>query len=190
MKKKHILGKFIIVSAMIGLFSPSVSVQTVLQSTNLDYRLSDVQLDISLLNTAEARPGGLRKGGGVHRKPTRNRHVRKTRNRNINRNVNRNINRNVNVNVNHRYYGGRPVYGGFYRGGGYYYGGVYHPVAAFTFTMLTAMAIGSIISSASMSSSCRTMNVSGINYKNCDGTWFKPFYDGSNLQYEVVSSPY
>ena len=29
-----------------------------------------------------------------------------------------------------------------------------------------------------------------INYKKCDGTYFKPFYEGDKLQYEAVPSPY
>jgi len=178
-----------IVFVMVGFFSPSVHIES-------GFKFSNYKLDISFLNSAEARLGGgnLREGKKNNRNINRNKKVNRNsnRNKNVNRNINRNVNKNVNVNVNvnHRYYGGRPVHGGFYRGGGYYYGGTYHPVARFTFAMLTAVAIGTIISSASMSSSCSTMNVNGINYKNCDGTWFKPFYDGGNLQYEAVSSPY
>jgi hypothetical protein len=79
---------------------------------------------------------------------------------------------------------------GFYRGGGYYHGGVYHPVATWTLVTLSALAIGSIISSSSMSSSCTSVVVGGIKYKQCDGTYFKPFYEGDELQYKVVASPY
>jgi len=57
-------------------------------------------------------------------------------------------------------------------------------------TKLTAAAIGTIISSSSMSSSSRIYSVSGINYKKCDNTWFKPFYGGGNFQYEAVNPPY
>jgi hypothetical protein len=186
MKKKNILGKFTIVAAMIGFFSPSVSVQTDVKSAHNSYSAAPIQLNISLLNTAEARRGGGRGGasrGGSARRSSgasrsggsarRGSSTTRNKNRNVNRNknVNRNVNRNVNV--NHRYYGGHPPHRGFYGGGGYYYGGSYHPVARFTFAMLTAVAIGTIISSASMSSSCTTMNVSGISYKQCDGTWFK-----------------
>lgn len=79
---------------------------------------------------------------------------------------------------------------GFYHGRGYYHGGSYHPVATWTLVTLSALAIGSIISSSSMSSSCTSVVVGGIKYKECDGTYFKPFYEGDELQYKVVSSPY
>jgi len=78
---------------------------------------------------------------------------------------------------------------GFYRGGGYYHGGVYHPVARWSLVALSALAVGSIISSSSMSSSCISEVVNGITYKQCDGTYFEPFYDGDSLEYKVVSSP-
>ena len=38
-----------------------------------------------------------------------------------------------------------------------------------------------------MNSSCRIYDVwGGINYKKCDNTWFKQFYEGGNLQYEAL----
>jgi hypothetical protein len=78
---------------------------------------------------------------------------------------------------------------GFYRGGGYYHRGVYHPVATWSLVTLSALAVGSIISSSSMSSSCMSQVVNGITYKNCDGTYFEPYYDGDSLEYKVVASP-
>lgn len=96
------IAKFAIVAVMLGLFSPSIKVQTNYKQT---------ELTVSILKYAEARRGG-----------NRNRNVNRNSNRNVNRNVNRNSNRNVNVNVNH--------YGGGHRRGGYgYYGG--RPIAAF-----------------------------------------------------------
>lgn len=78
---------------------------------------------------------------------------------------------------------------GFYRGGGYYHGGAYHPVARWSLVALSALAVGSIISSSSMDSSCTSVVTNGITYKKCEGTYFEPFYDGDSLEYKVVASP-
>ena len=69
MKKKNIfLVKFTVVAAMVGFFSPSVSVKTNVQSLN-SYDAVPLQLSVSLLNTAEARgrSGGARRGGSANR---------------------------------------------------------------------------------------------------------------------------
>jgi len=199
------ITKFTIAAIVMGFFSPSVEFQPVKTTGSLLSYLPTVT-SISLLNEAEARRGGGARRSSAHRGGNRNVHRSKSRNinrnknrninrnKNVNRNVNRNRNTNVNVNINNsRHYRGGGHYhrhANFYRGGGYYYGGSYHPVARFTFAMLTAAAIGTIISSSSMNSSCGTYDVGGINYKKCDNTWFKPFYEGGNLQYEAVRSPY
>ncbi len=78
----------------------------------------------------------------------------------------------------------------FYHGGGYYHGGVYHPVAKWSLITLSALAVGSVISSSSMSSSCTDVPVHGSTYKKCDGTYFEPYYDGDSLEYKVVSDPH
>jgi len=108
--KNKILLKFTVVAAMIGVFSPSVSVQTEHFSANNSYTtLPFSNLSVSLFNTAEARRGGGGRGGasrgGARSRPSTGNRNRNT-NRNSNRNVNRNVNKNVNVNVNHNYYGG------------------------------------------------------------------------------------
>ena len=187
MKKKNIfLVKFTVVAAMIGFFSPSVSVQTNVPSANNSYSVAPIQLNISLFNTAEARRGGGRggasRGGGARRSSgahrggsTRNRSV--NRNKNVNRN--RNVNRNVNVNVNHRYYGG-----GHRRGGYGYYRGA--PILAFA----TGMAIGSIIAASTMPSSCVTVVTAGVSYRRCGSSYYQPFYEGDTLVYRSVVSPY
>jgi len=79
---------------------------------------------------------------------------------------------------------------GFYRGGGYYHRGVYHPVARWSLVALSALAIGSVISSSSMSSSCVDVPIKGITYKKCDGTYFEPYFDGDSEEYKVVSDPH
>jgi len=78
----------------------------------------------------------------------------------------------------------------FYRGGGYYHGGVFHPVARWSLVALSALAVGSVISSSSMSSSCTNVPVHGITYKKCDGTYFEPYFDGDSEEYKVVADPH
>ena len=188
MKKKNIfLVKFTVVAAMIGLFSPSVSVKTNVQSGN-SYGVTPIQLSISLLNTAEARRGGGRggasRGGGARRGGGSTRRAssgsRKSGNRN--KNVNRNRNKNVNVNVNNnRYYGG----GRGHRRGGYgYYRG--RPILAFT----TGLVIGSVIAASTMPSTCTTVVTGGVSYRRCDNAYYEPFYEGDTLVYRSVASPY
>lgn len=181
MKKTKIsLMKFTVVAAMIGVFSPSVSVQTDLQSNHTNvYSVLPSHLTVSLFQTAEARRGGggaRRGGGGARSRPSGG---NRSRNKNVNRNTNRNVNRNVNVNVNHnnRYYGGH--------GRGYgYYGG--RPILAFS----TGLVIGSVIAAASMPSTCTTTYVNGISYRRCGSSYYQPFYEGDTMVYKVVNSPY
>ena len=191
-KTNSSLMKFTIVAAMIGVFSPSVSVYTDVQSSHTNvYSVLPSHLTVSLFQTAEARRGGggARRGGArsrpssrsTHRSSnrSRNKNVNRNTNKNVNRNVNRNVNKNVNVNVNHnnRYYGGH--------GRGYgYYGG--RPIVAFS----TGLVIGSIIASASMPTSCVTTYVNGISYRRCGSSYYQPFYEGDTMVYRVVNSPY
>ena len=175
-KKNKFLVKFTVVAAMIGFFSPSVNVKSSVQAVN-GYSAFPLHLNVSLLNTAEARGrggrgGGASRGGGARSRPA----TRPSGNRNVNKN--RNVNRNVNVNVNHnnRYYGGHGRYG-------YYHG---HPVLAFA----TVVAIGSIIAASTMPSTCTTVVVSGISYRRCDNAYYQPFYQGDTLVYKAVNSPY
>ena len=177
--KNKFLVKFTVVAAMIGLFSPSVDLQTEIQSSSSSFSILPSHISVSLFHTAEARRGGggARRGGGARSRPSGsgNRNVNRNSNRNVNRNVNRN--RNVNVNVNHRYYGGH--------GRGYgYYGG--RPILAFS----TGLIIGSVIASASMPTTCTTVVANGISYRRCDNSYYQPFYEGDTLVYKVVTSPY
>jgi len=209
-KKNSYLVKFAVVAAMVGFFSPSVSVKTDVQAGNDSYSLAPIALNISILNTAEARGGhggggarggGARRGGGNvrrsggaqrNRSNTRNRSRNTNRNKNVNRN--RNVNRNVNVNRNNRYYGGGYRGGYGYRGGNGYrggYGGGYGyyrgaPILAFG----AGMAIGSIIAASTMPSSCTTIVTSGVSYRQCDGLYYQPFYQGDTVVYKSVASPY
>jgi hypothetical protein len=52
------------------------------------------------------------------------------------------------------------------------------------------MAIGSVISAATMPSTCTTIVVGGISYRRCGNSYYQPFYEGDTLVYKVVPSPY
>ena len=136
-------------------------------SIHIEQTETQSQLKISILQQAEARRAVAKTGN-----KTGNRSVNK------NRNTNRNVNKNVNVNVNHnsRYYGGHGRYG-------HYHG---HPILAFT----TVLAIGSIISAATMPKTCTSVIVNGLDYRRCDNSYYQPFYEGDTLVYKVVESPY
>ncbi len=102
--KNKFLVKFTVVAAMIGLFSPSVDLQTEVQSNSSSFSILPSQLSLSLFQTAEARRGGggaRRGGGGARSRPSRstNRSSNRSRNKNVNRNSNRNVNRNVNKTI-------------------------------------------------------------------------------------------
>lgn len=106
------------------------------------------------------------------------------RGRNVNRNVNKNVNRNVNVNrhvdVNVHRHG--------YRGG--YYGhndgiGVGGAIAI----GVAGLAVGSMVTAASMPPSCSMVAMNGITYQRCGSTWYQPQYAGSNVNYVVVNPP-
>ena len=175
--KNRFLVKFTVAAAMIGLFSPSVKVQTDVHTNSSNFNILPSEVSITLFNTAEARRGGGRahRGGGARSRPAGSGNRNYNRNHNVNRNVNRN--RNVNVNVNHRYYGG---YG---RGYGYYGG---RPVLAFT----TGLVIGSVIAASTMPTTCTTVVANGISYRQCGSSYYQPFYQGDTLVYKVVASPF
>ena len=175
--KNKILVKFSVVAMVLGLFSPSINIQT---------QNNKQQIEVSILSKAEARRGGNRSANrsgnrnrNVNRNSNRNRNVNRNSNRNVNVNRNRNVNRNVNVNVNSgRYYGG-------HRHGGY---GHYHGRTILAFT--AGMAIGSIIASSTMPKSCTTVIANGVSYRKCSNSYYQPFYQGDTLVYKSVSSPY
>ena len=201
--KNSFLVKFAVVAAMVGFFSPSVSVKTI-APLGSGFGAIPIEMNISLFTQAEARRGGgggarrggggARRGGGGARRggsanrgrsSNRNRSTNRNRNKNVNRNSNRNVNRNsnrnvnrnrnvnVNVNRNNRYYGRSGYYGG-------------RALLAFG----TGLAIGSMITAASMPSSCVTTYVNGISYRQCGSSYYQPFYEGDSVAYRVVNSPY
>ena len=98
--KNSFLVKFAVVAAMVGFFSPSVSVKTSTPSGN-GFAAMPIGMSVSLFTQAEARRGGggARRGGGAHRSSSRNRNTSRNKNVYRNKNVNRNVNKNRNVNV-------------------------------------------------------------------------------------------
>lgn len=166
--KNKFLMKFTVVAAVIGLFSPSVNINT--NDKAMDrYNFSPLNLHVSLLNNAEARTI-------TATTPTR----KKPANRPANKNVNINVNKNVNVNS--RYYGGH--HHGHHHGHyGYYHG---HPILAWT----TAIAIGSMVAASTMPKTCTTVVYNNISYKKCENTYYQPFYEGDTLVYKAVKPPY
>jgi len=167
--KKVLFTKFAIVALAIGFFSPSVAIQESKNYTGST--LFNTEITLSLLNQAEAR-----RNGGANRNRSANRNKNSNRNSNRNKNVNRNVNKNVNVNVNHR------------GGGRYYGGGSYHRGGAIAAGVVTGLVVGSIV--ASIPPSCNTVRVNNVEYRNCSGTYYQPYYQGSTLSYRVVNSPY
>ena len=169
--KINSIVKFLVITLTIGVFSPSI---------HIDTKNSKPQLKVSLLKQVEARGRKGNRGGNrnanrnVNRNTNRNRNVNRNTNRNVN--VNRNVNRNVNVNVNHRHYGGVRSYG-HYRG---------RPILAFT----AGLAVGSIVAAASMPSSCTTVVTNNVTYRRCGNSYYQPFYEGDTVVYKVVASPY
>ncbi len=169
MKKKNTLVKFGVVAAMVGLFSPSVSIQTAISSGD-SYRTAPAALSVSLFNMAEARRGG---SGNRNRSGNRNKNTNRNKNVNKNKNVNRNVNKNVNVNVNHR----NNRHYGSYRG---------RTVIGFT----AGLAVGSVIAASTMPTTCTTVITNGISYRRCGSSYYQPFYEGDTVVYQVVNSPY
>jgi len=191
--KKIFLVKFTAVAMLLGFFSPSVSVvNPELKGVNT-YSASSLHVNISLLNMAEARGGrgggarggsrgGASRGGSMNRGSGANRSTNTNRNRNTNtnRNVNRNTNVNRNVNVNH-YYGG----GGYHGGGRYgYWGGA--AIVAWT----SAVVVGSMVAASTMPTTCTTFIHGGVTYRQCGTSYYRPYYQGDTVVYQVVKSPY
>lgn len=168
MKKKNIfLAKFTLVAMMVGFFSPSIKIEQKDNQSNLK---------ISILQKAEARRGGAKRGGSKsNRSSSRNTNRNSNKNVNVNRNSNKNTNVNVNVN-NNRYHGGGHRHG-YYRG---------RPLVGFT----TGLVIGTMIAASTMPTTCTTVIANGINYRRCSNSYYQPFYEGDTLVYRVVASPY
>ena len=49
------------------------------------------------------------------------------------------------------------------------------------------VAIGTVL--ATLPSGCREVVVASTTYFECDGTWYRPYYEGGVLKYRVVENP-
>nr|WP_321400543.1 hypothetical protein [uncultured Desulfobacter sp.] len=89
-------------------------------------------------------------------------------------------NTNVNVNVNHN-------------GGGHHddhHDHHHHDVIGGVVAgAITGLAIGAIVTAASMPSGCSDIIIGGIAYRQCGSTWYQPYYQGTTVQYIVVNPP-
>ena len=78
-------------------------------------------------------------------------------------------------------------------GGGHRHGGHhgYHPVArgmaVGVGVAVGAAIVGSIVND--VPPSCTVVDVNGIAYQECDGSWYQPQYSGSSVTYVVVNPP-
>lgn len=63
--------------------------------------------------------------------------------------------------------------------------GYWGPVAAWD--AVTALAVGTAI--ASVPADCVTVVVKGVSYRDCNGNWFEPRYDGHTVVYVAVADP-
>lgn len=68
---------------------------------------------------------------------------------------------------------------------GPYWPGYWGPAVAWD--AVTALAIGTVI--ATIPPECVTVSVKGVSYRDCNGNWFEPRYDGHTVVYIAVADP-
>lgn len=145
--KNFFAAKFIAVTMMLGLFSPSITIENIKSPSNilsegkldlsqgLIAALTTTDLSISLFTQAEARRGrGMARRGG--------------------RRAGRRSGRRAGRRSNFRH--------GGYRGG--YYGGGYYGGGAFVGGMVAGAVVGAAASSAN---DCDIMYIDGLRYRDC-----------------------
>lgn len=119
-------------------------------------------------------------------------------NRNVNVNNNVNVNRNVNVNVHGGYYGGGccyyhddPNWGAFAAGAaiGVATTAVVASAASHKSTTVVVQAppIGSTV--GVLPGGCSVVSAPGTTIYNCNSIYYRPYYQGSTLVYQVVTYP-
>lgn len=159
----------------------------------------------SMAPAAVARTGSY---GHQNRVNVQNRSVDRNENLNRNTNVNRNVNENINVNrdidVNRNV--NVNVHGGCCYGGGYYYDNDWNwgsfaagaavgavttgVVAAATrpdTVVVAAPAMGTIVNT--LPGACGTVMANGVMIYNCNNVYYRPYYQGPTLVYQVVPYP-
>jgi hypothetical protein len=118
-------------------------------------------------------------------------------NRNVNVNNNVNVNRNVNVNVHGGYNGGGccyyhndPNWGAFAAGAAVGVATTAVVAAATrpsTTVVVQAPAVGSTI--GILPGGCSTVSAPGTVIYSCNNVYYRPFYQGTSLVYQVVTYP-
>ena len=188
------LSKFSVLAVAIGLFSPSIDMQTVqLNDTVTD--TASVRFTVtSLFSQAEARG----RASVINARANVSRSVSRPAVVNANTNTVQ-MKKNTHSRKGHlikaaRYYDQRRpyYYSDFYTGGGYYIDGNYHPVEQKkrSSATLTDLPLGAVISPAYLGSECRNINVSGLNFQKCGNAYFKPFFEEGILKYKAVKYPH
>jgi hypothetical protein len=151
-----------------------------------------------------------RRGGGTrvdvqNRSANVNRNTNMNRNVNVNRNANVNVNRNANVNVNRNV--NVDVHGGGCWNCGYYHdndwnwgsfaagaavGAVTTAAVASahhssTTVVVAAPTVGTLV--PTLPTGCTTISTAGAQIYQCSSIYYQPFYQGTQLVYQVVTHP-
>ena len=123
-------------------------------------------------------------------------------NRNVNVNNNVNVNRNVNVNVNNNYHGGGGCYNCYYHDNDWNWGSFAAGAAVgvattavvaaatrppSTTVVVAAPAVGTMV--PALPGGCANINSGGVVLYNCNNVYYRPFYQGTTLVYQVVTYP-
>lgn len=163
--------------------------------------------------SAQARVGGYGDRGqvDVQNRTTNhsiNQNANVNRNLNNNTNVNRNVNVNQNVNVNRDVNVNTNYHGGYYGGGAVVYndnswnwgsfaagaaagavtgavvGAATHPA---TTVVAAPVAVGTVVTT--LPGGCAGVTAAGGTIYNCGNVYYRPYYQGSSLVYQVVTYP-
>jgi hypothetical protein len=155
------------------------------------------------VTTSSAQLG--RRGGGTRvnlqnrSQPARNGTANVNRNTNVNRNVN--VNRTINVNNNVNYHGGGCYNCGYDHDHDWNWGSfaagaavgvattaiVASAHSSHTTVVVAPPAVGTVISA--LPASCGTVTASGVVIYNCNNIYYRPYYQGTTLVYQVVTYP-
>jgi hypothetical protein len=129
--------------------------------------------------------GTVRRRTTVSSSVNRNTLVRRNTRINVNRNTNINVDRDVNVWGRPGYYGDRydNDAGAFVAGA--VIGGI--TGAAIASASQPTLVVGSHVSV--LPSGCVTLITAGVTYHRCDTLYYRPYYNGSSLVYEIVPAP-
>ena len=153
------------------------------------------------------RSANVNQNQNVNRNANVNRNTNVNQNANVNRNVNVNqnvnVNRNVNVNTNVNVHGG--YYGGccYHEDNDWNWGsfaagaavGVATTAAvaaatrpsSTTVVTTSTVAVGSIV--PALPGSCSSISTGGAVIYNCSNIYYRPYYQGTSLVYQVVTYP-